>query len=132
MLTIRLDSPMPLADQLVSGLRCAIARREVRTGDALPTVRQLAADLGINMNTVSRAYRALEATGLVSTVRGRGTVVAAEQERGAADPAGARAALAQSLRNALADLRLAGLDRGDASALIEEELSQIWLEKDPC
>jgi len=130
MLTIRLDSPVPLADQLVSGLRCAIARRQVRTGDPLPTVRQLAADLGINMNTVSRAYRALEASGLVSTVRGRGTVVAAEQERPTVDPAATRQVLAQSLRGVLADLRLAGLARGDASALVDQELSTIWQEDD--
>jgi len=129
-LTIRLDSPVPLADQLVSGLRCAIAQRLVRSGDALPTVRQLAADLGINMNTVSRAYRALEASGLVSTVRGRGTVVAAEREHPAADPAAARKELAQSLRGVLADLRLAGLTRGDASALVEQELATIWQEED--
>lgn len=128
MLTVRLDSPVPLADQLVGGLRCAIARREVRAGDPLPTVRQLAADLGINMNTVSRAYRALEASGLVSTVRGRGTVVTAEQERASADPAATREALTQSLRGVLADLRLAGLQRGDASALIEQELAETWQE----
>jgi DNA-binding transcriptional regulator YhcF (GntR family) len=130
MLTIQLDSPVPLADQLVTGIRCAIALREVRAGDPLPTVRQLAGDLGINMNTVSRAYRVLEASGLVTTVRGRGSVVAAEQERPTADPAATRDALALALRSVLADLRLAGLQRGDASALIEQELDALWQEND--
>lgn len=130
MLTVRLDSPVPLAEQLVSGIRCAIALREVRAGDPLPTVRQLAGDLGINMNTVSRAYRVLEASGLVTTVRGRGSMVAAEQERSAADPDASRDALTLVLRSVLADLRLSGLQKGDASALIEQEVDAFWQEND--
>lgn len=130
MLTVRLDSSQPLTDQVVVGLRCAIAQREVRAGDSLPTVRQLAADLGINMNTVSRAYRVLETSGLVTTVRGRGTVVAAEVERPGADPDATRDALALSVRDALVDMRLAGLRRGEASALIEQKLEAIWQQED--
>jgi len=126
MLTIRLDSSQPIADQLVAGLRCAIARREVRAGDALPTVRQLAADLGINMNTVSRAYRVLEASGLVTTVRGRGTVVSADREHPPANAVEAHETLVRAARNVLADLRLAGLRRGDARSLIQQEFDVIW------
>lgn len=123
MLTVRLDTPTPLADQIVIGLRCAIASRELRPGDDLPTVRQLAADLGINMNTVSRAYRTLEASGLVSTVRGRGTVVSAchdtNGERGAAE-------LGARVRTVLSDARLAGLDRFAAMTLVRGQIQSIW------
>ena len=131
MLTIRLDSPVPLADQLVSGIRCAIARREIRQGDPLPTVRQLAADLGINMNTVSRAYRALESDGLVSTVRGRGTVVSAERARPASDAAGALEDLRLRLAAVLADVRLAGVERADVESWARDELHSLWMEEAP-
>jgi DNA-binding transcriptional regulator YhcF (GntR family) len=123
MLTIRLDAPTPLADQIVTGIRCAIASREVHPGEGLPTVRQLAADLGINMNTVSRAYRALEASGLVSTVRGRGTVVSANQASGAENGA---AELRARVRSVLSDARLAGLDRPDTERLVRDEIQTIW------
>ena len=44
-------------------------------GDQLPTVRQLAADLRVNFNTIARAYRILDEVGLISTQHGRGTYV---------------------------------------------------------
>jgi GntR family transcriptional regulator len=124
MLTVRLDSAVPLADQLVAGLRGAIARGEVEPGGRLPTVRQLAADLGIHMNTVARAYRALESQGLVSTVRGRGTVVTAATERKgrAAEPE----EVAERVASALADARLAGLDREATEDLLARALDALW------
>lgn len=52
-----------------------ITRGEIKPGDQLPTVRQLAADLRVNFNTVARAYRLLDDLGLISTQHGRGTYV---------------------------------------------------------
>lgn len=124
MLAIQLDSPVPLADQIVAGLRSAIARGEARPGDRLPTVRQLAADLGIHMNTVARAYRAVEALGLLSTVRGRGTVVTAATER--PDRAAAPRQVATGITAALADARLSGLDRAATEALVASALDALW------
>lgn len=49
-------------------------------GSRLPTIRQLAADLGIAASTVARAYRALEASGVTRTARRRGTVVAVRRD----------------------------------------------------
>ncbi len=71
MIRIDLNAPEPLGEQIRSEIRDAIARGETRPGESLPTVRQLAADLGINLNTVARAYRLLESEGLVTTIRGR-------------------------------------------------------------
>ncbi len=128
MLVVRLDSPVPLVDQLVAGLRLAIASGELTPGDALPTVRQLTDAAGINLHTVARAYRVLESAGLVTAVRGRGTHVAAARETTAAPTAKARAALAGRLRAVLADARLAGLDRRAARALVDDELQKLWTE----
>lgn len=125
-LTVRLDSPVPLVEQVATGVRCAIARGELREGDPLPTVRQLAADLGINLNTVSRAYRMLEAAGLVVTVRGRGTTVAAVEERSSKSRRDRQKELGARLQAVLADIRLAGLDRDAALRLTTRELNAIW------
>ena len=128
-LTIRLDSTVSLVDQITTGIRLAIARGELSKGDPLPTVRQLAADLGINLNTVSRAYRALEASGLVATMRGRGTVVAAERD-GSRPPVAARKELSQRLRIAFADSRLAGLHRKVIERQVRDELDALWRQED--
>lgn len=80
MFTIDHDSAVPLGEQIRRGVRRAIAEGKLGKGDSLPPVRRVAADTGVNLNTVARAYRLLEEEGLVETVRGRGTEVKAVRE----------------------------------------------------
>jgi GntR family transcriptional regulator len=68
-------SPTPLYAQIAARLRVAIAAGELAAGAALPSVRQLAAQLRINPATVVQAYRELETEGLVATRQGAGTFV---------------------------------------------------------
>jgi GntR family transcriptional regulator len=126
MLTVQLDSPVPLVDQIASGIRRAIASAEFEVDDALPTVRQLARDLGINLNTVARAYRSLEAAGLVITRRGRGTVVAALRSRHQGSGEEVRGALEQRLREVLVDARLAGLSVTEARVMAKAGIDKLW------
>ncbi len=74
---IRLDfrSGVPIYIQIVEQIEKRIASQELKVGDQLPTVRELATDLKINWNTVARAYRSLDEARLISTQRGRGTYV---------------------------------------------------------
>jgi GntR family transcriptional regulator len=74
---IQLDfrSRQPIYTQIVEQVRQQVAHGELQPGDQLPTVRQLAADLRVNFNTVARAYRLLDEAGLISTQHGRGTYV---------------------------------------------------------
>ena len=125
MLTIDLASPLPLHDQILRLLRYTVATGKLTPGDALPAVRQLAADLGINFNTVARAYRALENLGLVRTARGRGTTVVAVVEQ---NPMAAALTAREALRTALTDARLAGLSRDQVAAFVEQETSLLWPE----
>ena len=76
-LEIQLDvkSGVPFYRQIIDQVKAAIATESIAAGDRLPTVRQLAVDLSINPNTVSRAYTELELTGLVETQMGSGTFV---------------------------------------------------------
>lgn len=75
---IRVDAvdPTPPFEQVRRQLAGAIQAGVLVAGARLPTVRQLAADLGLAPGTVMRAYRELESAGFVTTRRGQGTVVA--------------------------------------------------------
>lgn len=68
-------SGVPFYRQIIEQVKFAIGRGDLQIGDRLPTVRQLAVDLSINPNTVSRAYRELEIEGILDTQQGSGTFV---------------------------------------------------------
>src|SRR5688500_13528542 len=76
MLRVDPDSQVPPWRQLHDQVRTAIAAGTLAPGMALPTVRGLAADLGMAAGTVARAYKELEAAGVVRTAGRKGTVVA--------------------------------------------------------
>jgi GntR family transcriptional regulator len=73
--TIDPNDPVPIGDQIVFRVLYAIARGVYRPGDKLPTVREVAARLKVNPNTVSKAYRDLERDGVLSSRRGTGVFV---------------------------------------------------------
>ncbi|NLG68807.1 MAG: GntR family transcriptional regulator [Firmicutes bacterium] len=69
------DSPRPIYLQIVDEVKRAVARQALRPGDRIPSQRDLAQTLRVNPNKVQRAFREMEALGLVETVRGEGTFV---------------------------------------------------------
>jgi DNA-binding transcriptional regulator YhcF (GntR family) len=73
---VDLGSAEPPFEQVRAQLAGLIGSGRLLPGERLPTVRALAADLGLAVNTVARAYKELEASGLVETRRRAGTVVA--------------------------------------------------------
>ncbi|MFJ6085329.1 GntR family transcriptional regulator [Streptomyces sp. NPDC092369] len=94
---LRVDttSPVPPYLQIRAQLAALIVTGRLVEGDRLPTVRQLATDLGLAPGTVARAYRELEAEGLIRTRRGAGSRVAAPPARPAHDHAAQLVALAR-------------------------------------
>ncbi len=92
--------------QIVEQLRAFIERGELRPGDVLPTVRQLAGDLGVAPNTVARAYNELQERGWLSSEGRRGTHVAAQT------PASDRRARAKALRDGIAQCLATLIHRG--------------------
>ncbi|QIK68421.1 GntR family transcriptional regulator [Nocardioides sp. HDW12B] len=106
-------SAVPPFEQLRSGIAGLVARGELPAGARLDTVRQLATDLGLAANTVAKAYRALEADGVITTEGRRGTFVRSrhlEKSSGTLDQDAA--AFARSARRA-------GLSREEATRLLE-------------
>ena len=74
----RLDasSGVPFYRQVIDQVLLAVADGRLKPGAQLPTVRQLAVDLSVNLNTVAKAYREMEIRGIVETQQGTGTFIA--------------------------------------------------------
>ncbi len=78
---IDFDSDEALYIQLRNQVILAIAAEQIREGDVLPSVRQLAEDIGINMHTVNKAYSVLKDEGFLKLDRRRGAVIALDIDR---------------------------------------------------
>lgn len=116
MITIDTTSTVAPFEQIRSQLARQVSDRTLAVGTRLPTVRRLAADLGLAANTVARAYRELEEAGLIET-RGRaGTFVGARGER-------SRAAVQQAAREYAATAKALGLDRAEALNIVKAAIS---------
>jgi len=115
-LTVDRASDLPPFEQVRAGVEELIATGELGPGDRLPTVRALAEQLGLAPNTVARAYRELEAAGVVETRGRHGTRVAAT---GTAAQQAAIAA-ARTYAERVAEL---GLDPDEALALVTRMLA---------
>ncbi len=74
-ITLSSSSGVPYYRQMVNQVMYGVANGMLRPGERLPTVRQLAVDLQVNLNTVSKAYGELELRGVVNTQQGTGTFV---------------------------------------------------------
>ena len=105
-ITIDRDQQDPVYEQVADQVRQFVASGTLRPGTALPSVRQLAGDLGVNLNTVARAYRLLESEGFLVIRDRSGVTIAAPADE---VEASTRARLLDELRSTLARLRQAGM-----------------------
>lgn len=108
----------PIYQQVVDEIKSLIARGELREGTSLPPVRQVAADLGVNLNTIATAYRELQREGLINVKHGAGAVVA----RSSTAQEKTDDELRKPLRAALTQFVLAGLPRAEIMAVVTDEL----------
>lgn len=76
MIHLNSRDPRPIYEQIMDNLRRLIISGGVAPGDRLPSVREMAAQLAINPNTIQRAYRELENEGYLVTLPGKGAFVA--------------------------------------------------------
>lgn len=99
-----------LRNQIIYG----IATREYKEGDALPSVRQLAETIGINMHTVNKAYTVLKQEGFVKVDRRRGAVISVDS-----DKQRALETVRGKLQEAIAEALCRGLSRKDLHELVD-------------
>lgn len=69
------ENPIAVYSQIENLIKFAIANKQVEEGEALPSIREMAITLGVNPNTVTKAYRDLEILGILNTRRGIGVTV---------------------------------------------------------
>jgi DNA-binding transcriptional regulator YhcF (GntR family) len=121
-LRIDLDSAVPVYEQVSNGIRTALVTKRLGPGDPLPTVRELALDLGVHHNTVAEAYRRLAREGWLDLRRGRGAVVIHRPS-----PAPSEEAAAQFARR-LRELAAQALAQGVPQTAVTAELSAFSAE----
>lgn len=114
MLLVDPRSPVPPFEQIRVQILQLIQDGSMAPEDRLPTVRKLAADLGLAPNTVARAYRELELNGAIETRGRHGTFVSAHD-----DPVHQQAQ--KAARDFAHQVRALGLGRDDALALLNEQ-----------
>ena len=117
MIQINYRDPRPIYEQLRDGFRQLILTGVLEPGGRMPSVRELAASLAVNPNTIQRAYRELEAEGCICSVPGRGSFVCKTD----AAVLARRAELTARLRQTAGELRALGLTDGEIIALVKEE-----------
>ena len=116
MISINPRDPRPIYLQIKEGLCRLILSGAVKTGERLPSVRELAGQLAINPNTIQRAYRELESDGFIYSVSGKGSFAAALAEV----DAGRRSAKEREFRAAAQELLRLGTPKADLMAILDQ------------
>jgi GntR family transcriptional regulator len=116
-LEIDFRSGIPIYLQVVERIKERLASGQLKPGDQLPTVRALASDLRVNFNTIARAYRIMDESGIISTQQGRGTYIL--DTPGPEVIGGIRA-------NALDDLTRRYFEDAERLGASPEEVAEAW------
>ncbi len=119
-ITIDENDVRPIYRQIADEIKALIARGELPEGAPLLSVRQLAANLGVNLNTIATAYRELQTEGLVAIRHGTGVTVASTTAHEKSDDD-----LRKPLRAALTGLVLSGLARAQIMSVVRDELGDL-------
>jgi GntR family transcriptional regulator len=118
-ISVTLDSPVPAYRQVVDQVRMHLVSGALAPGDPLPSVRSLAAQLGVHFNTIADAYRELASEGWIDLAHGKRAVVLPRSRRqlDTADSDNLR----QRLRAIVAELRIKGVP----ARTIERDVAEI-------
>ena len=106
---------IPIYEQIKEQIKTAILSDEVREGDTLPSIRQLAKDLKISVITTTRAYTDLEEEGFIATVQGKGSFVLPKNNE----------LVHEQLLRKIEDSFLTAINTGKIAKLTRKELLQI-------
>lgn len=117
---IDFQSEEALYIQLRNQIILGIATSVIHEGDALPSVRQMADDIGINMHTVNKAYSVLKQEGFLRLDRRKGAIIALD-----IDKIQAMSEMENSLRVVLAKGRCKNISRGEIHDMVDEILNEM-------
>ncbi len=120
---IDMNNILPVYEQIVQQVTQGILRGTLPPGHSLPSIRQLASDLGLNHNTVARAYKLLESRHIIQTAGRRGTFVHKKAAQHIARNNNQNAQLL--LDELVTEFRAAGIAKSDIHALLHKQLNQL-------
>ncbi|MCD6450508.1 MAG: GntR family transcriptional regulator [Thermotogaceae bacterium] len=108
------SSHVPIYQQIKEKIKEMIAKGEIKEGDFVPSIRVLAKDIGVNVNTIARAYRELAMEGVLKVVRGEGYIVIS------VDKATFINKYIETLRKILGKLKEYNVSKKDVIKVVEE------------
>jgi GntR family transcriptional regulator len=120
MITIDSSGYIPIYEQIKNGIKGKISLGVLKASDSLPSIRDLAAELVVNPNTVARAYRELESEGFITTRKGKASFVTdnssslIKQER--------QRFIDEVFERAISEARKFGLEEEEIRAIVEARL----------
>lgn len=126
LLRIEKGSAVPISRQIVAQIAMLCASGKLQAGERLPSVRELARELGVNQNTILRVYERLVSDGLLEMRHGQGTFVT--KSAGKSSLVAHRKRLVEELRQVARQGRSLGLSGDQLHELLAEALTQV---KDP-
>jgi len=119
---INTSNGVPVYEQVCRQVTFAVANGSIKPGELIPSVRQLARDLAINPNTVARAYRQLQDSEILDSVRGTGMAIA-EGARSICKSERTRI-LRETMRQMIQEARQSQLDNPEIEKLFQSELNK--------
>ncbi len=121
--SVDFNSDEALYMQLCNQIIMYIANEQIREGDSLPSVRQMAEDIGINMHTVNKAYTILRQEGYIKLDRRHGAIIALD-----IDKLRAMSELSQELRVVIAKAMCQNISTGEIHALVDDIIREFSAE----
>ena len=114
---------VPIYDQVVRQIKFALAGGVIRAGEFVPSVRELARQLAINPNTVSRAYRQLQDEGVLTSMRGTGLQVADGARKQCRTER--TQLIKQQIREAFEEAKMSGMGCEELEKLVAREMKSL-------
>ena len=109
---LNMTSEIPIYVQLRNEIVLGIGRGELKAGEQIPTVRQMAADIGVNTMTVNKSYQILKAEGFIETDRRKGSIVCIPEKEYPTQQAAFEEKLEDELELLTAEAKIRGMDKG--------------------
>ena len=130
MIIIDSKSSTPIYEQITIGIKELILKNVIKSGDKLPSVRELSTILTINPNTVSKAYMELEKQNIVESIKGKGTFITSNYRKPVSEEKLSKLIL--DFKRLILEANYLGLEENDLILLLDEGFKEIrgWIWND--
>ncbi|EEH96873.1 MULTISPECIES: GntR family transcriptional regulator [Clostridium] len=123
MIIIDSKSSTPIYEQITIGIKELILKNVIKSGDKLPSVRELSTILTINPNTVSKAYMELEKQNIVESIKGKGTFITSDYRKPVSEEKLSKLIL--DFKRLILEANYLGLEENDLILLLDEGFKEI-------